>query len=854
MSALNPHPFVPRYDPDALERDRFGNPIDDGPALPDGVSVDLRQAPMDVMDGMVHIVQVGDGFDVDLGEDGDEGFSGAAPQREQKHDSNLAEFMTEGDLSNIAAQVIDWVEADMKGRAVWFDRLAEGLELLGVVPQKEAPGAFKLTKKVTHPLIMEAAVQFQARAVAEFLPPGGPAKALVLGESSEELEEQAERVADYQNYQLMVEDRDYYTETDRLLFVLSYEGSQFKKVYKDPLLNRPVSRWVRGEDFIVPYGATTLASAPRYTHQIPVSRNDMKKLQQQGTYRKIALATPTEGPVKSDRLQEARDQSQGQENAAKDLLDELPHTAFECHCDWDLKGFEHKDPDGVATGIGLPYVITVDRESCSVLAIRRNWKENDETYQKRMSFVHFPYLPGDGFYSYGLIHAIGGLGYAASGLLRIIMLGAAFASMQGGFKSVDAKISSNIELEFGKWIDTEMTAEELSKAFYTPQFREPSEALFKVLGLLVEGGQRFSSTTESMVGDASNTGPVGTTVALIEQGSKVFSGIHSRLHYAQGEELKLLAELNGEHLPEEGYPYAVHGKSRDIMRSDFDDRVDVLPVSDPNIFSSTQRIAIAQTLVQRSTEAPDLYDRRKVEKRFLTALRVADPDDVLIDKAKMQRCDPVTENAFLIVGKGARAYQDQAHDAHIAVHMDQLHRMEAEQNPLLQRVAPIMLAHVAEHMAYGMRVKMAMAMGVQLPPMNLDAEGDEDVTLALPPQIENALALRAAAAIAQLPPPQTQQADAQAQALQKQAEALQKEAQALAKQREALQGQMQQAERERAAADFAKRELALREQLAQVKQASAGREMTGEMRRIVDEAVSRVEAALAAKMESKEKA
>lgn len=817
----------------------YEGPLEEAPPLPfDRAMVNIGDAPMDMMEEGARIQEIpGGGVVVDF-----EPEETAAPASEeaQAHDANLAEHVDENELGRIAQQVKEWVEADIESRSEWHQRLADGLTVLGVIAEKsDSTGVFKQALKINHPAIAEAAVQFQARASSELLPPGGPAKGQVLGEKTEELEAQATRVADYLNYQLMTEDGDFFPEEEKLLFTLSVNGSQFKKIHRDWLAGRNVTRWVRGEDFIVPYGATSLETAPRYTHQNPIERNDMKKLQAMGFYRDTALVTPVEGPTRDQRVAEQKDKAQGQHDAGDLLLDDTPHTAWECYCTLDLKGFEDKDEAGELTGISLPYVVTVDKDSVKVLSIRRNWKESDPHKRKLVNFVHKPFIPGDGFYSYGYLHFLGGAAQAATGLLRVILLGGAFASMNGGFKSKDAKLSSNVEIEYGVWKDTDLSAEELSKAFYTPQFREPSEALFKVLGLIQELVQRFSSTSESMVGDASNAGPVGTTVALIEQGSKVFSGIHKRLHFAQAQELKLLMELNGQHVPEEGYPYNVAGASREVFAADFDERVDVVPVSDPNIFSSTQRIAIAQTLVQRATEVPDLYDRRKVEKRFLEALRLPDPDDVLLDHSKIDRCDPVTENALLLVGRPVKAYQDQHHDAHIAVHQDQMNRLQAEQHPLLQQIGPAMMAHVAEHMAFSYRIKMAMMMGISLPPLDLSPNAEE--AQPLPPEVENQIAQGAAAVIAQMPPPQGGQEQA---ALEEQAAAMQQEAEALSKQKQELEAMAQGIERQNQELAFGKREQGLRDKMAGMQQQARAKDQSAQVQSIVDAAVQRVEQAL----------
>ena len=390
-----------------------------------------------------------------------------------------------------------------------------------------------------------------------------------------------------------------------------------------------------------------------------------------------------------------------------------------------------------------PYVISVERDSLKVLAIRRGWREDDQDRRRRVQVVHYPFIRGDGFNGFGLLHLAAGVGKAATGALRVILDNAAWAALQGGFKSKDAKLPSQVKMSPGKWIDTEMTSEELAKCFYTPPYKDVPQALFAILELLTQMGQRLMSTTEATVGDASNTGPVGTTVALIEQGSKVQTAVHKRLHFALGEELQLLAELNGEHLPEEGYPYNVPGQSRQIMRADFDERVDVLPVSDPNIFSQTQRIAIAQAQVQLADSAPDLYDRREVHRRMLEALRTPDPDSVLPERKKIDRCDPVTENALAMVGTPIKVFADQYHDAHIAVHMGQLQLLAAQESPSLQLVQQVMMPHIAEHEAQAMRVKMMQSMGVQLPPLNVDPD-EEDPQPSLPPEVENQIAVKSA--------------------------------------------------------------------------------------------------------------
>lgn len=668
---------------------------------------------------------------------------GALPQGQgdpNDHYANIAEFLTEGQRNTIAMDVIEMVEADIQSRQPWFERFARGLELIGVKDEQGVKLPFTNASQAVHPLIAEAIIQFQARALKELFPAKGPAKAIVMGERTREKEEQAERVKDYQNYQLTVEDETYYPESDQLLWLVGFAGNVFRKCYNDPFTGKNVARLIHADELVVPYRATTLVDAPRFTHMIPYSQHEMRRLQASGFFMQTPLQIPSSTP--SDNLgspvQEAKDQAEGKTDP--DARDEdREHTVFEMNVFYDVPGFEDED------GIALPWLISVEKDSMKTLAIRRGWREGDAHKKRRMQIAHYPFIRGDGFYAYGLIHLAGGLGMAATGALRVILDNAAFAALQGGFKAKDgAKIPGSVTMEPGKYIETEASYEELEKAFFNPPFHPVPEAMFRVLGLLTEMGQRFVNTTEATVGDASNTGPVGTTVALIEQGSKVHSGVHSRLHVALGHELKYLAELNGEYLPDEGYPYEVPGASRMVYKADFDSRVDVIPVSDPNIFSQTQRIAMAQTTMQLADAAPDLYDRRAVHRRFHEAIGTYEVDEILIEREKIPRCDPVTENALAIVGRPVKAFLDQDHDAHVAVHLGQLQLMAAQGATGVELFQQIIMPHVAEHQALGMRLKMMQQIGLPLPPLKLDAKHDEPVTVELPPELENQVAVQAA--------------------------------------------------------------------------------------------------------------
>lgn len=660
-------------------------------------------------------------------------------------DTNLATLMDEADLNRLGAEICEKVEEDLRSRAPWYERYAQGLRRLGVYDAKAEVGALG-TAEVNHPLLLEAATQFQARAMAELYPPSGPVKGSIPGKKTQALLDQAVRIEQTLNYELTVADRTYYDEQDSQLLRLAFSGSEFQKVYDDPLTGRTVSRWVKAEDFIVPYSAGDLRTTPRYTHCIPVEHCDYKRFVKAGRYREVDLCESGDADADAGQaqVQEALDTIQGEDKPALQMAGDTCHRFYETHIDMDLKGFEHDVP--------CPYVVTVDKETQKVLAIYRNWQEGDEKYAKRQWFTHRKFLPGLGFYGFGLIHCIGGLGETATQLLRILLDAGAFATLQGGFKSKDAKLKGNVVLQPGVWQDCEMTSEELSRAFYTPPFKEPSEVLFRVLGLVVESGQRFAATQETMVGDAATTGPVGTMVAQIEQGSKVFSGIHKRLHKALGDEFILYAELYGENMPEVGLRDTDGGP---VMRSDFDGRVDVVPVSDPNIFSSSQRIAMGQTAYQMAVAMPDLADRRLAAVELLRAMRFPNPERIFPDKQEMaERADPVTEGSLLLMGRPLQAYFDQNHGAHIRVHMLQMQQLPPPMQAGLQ-------AHVTEHMAMDLRLRFQQMLGAQLPPMNFMARTGEQMVTPLPPEVENQIAMMAAQGAQQIM--QQQQAQQQAE-------------------------------------------------------------------------------------------
>jgi len=664
-------------------------------------------------------------------------------------DANLADKLTESEQTTLGMKLREYVEVDLQSRQVWEARMIDGLEIIGLEDVPDDAVAFEGAARVNYPGIAEAMVQFQARAMDELMPPEGPVKCGVIGKSSDELENQAERVQDYMNWQLMQEDDEYYSETDDMLLYLPYAGSAFRKIAPDPVTGRTRSRFVAASDFIVPYWAKSLKTAPRYTHRYTMPLNVYKRAVASGYFIDVDFRAKVSAPITQTTSQKLADTSDDKAEAYHE--DDRDLQFYEMTIDID---FEWEKQYGKDLGYDLPYVITFEWETGRVVRIARCWDEQDKTCSKDVWYSHYKFLPGLGFYGWGYLHLIGGLGRAASGALRLLLDGSATASLQGGFKSRDARIAGDVSFSPAVWRDVDMTAEELAKSFYSPPFKEPSPALFKTLEILINGVQRFASTTEAMVGDASNTGPVGTTVALIEQGSKIFSGIHKRIHAAMGRELKLIATSNYRYMAEDEYPFDVAGGDRRILREDFSPKVDIIPVSDPNIFSSVQRIAIAQAGVQLVDQRPDLYPRDaqiRAHRAMWKALRVPDADKYLPEKM-VKRLDPVSENVAMLSGIGVQVFAEQDDAAHMQVHA--LLEQEAAALPpdVQQKVIPALHAHMASHFASMHRKRISMAMeqatGAPAPPFDPNNYEDNEE---LPQDIETAVA-RAAAQFAPPPP------------------------------------------------------------------------------------------------------
>ena len=631
-------------------------------------------------------------------------------------DQNLAEVIDERELMRKASELVGFYENDRAARAEWEERYKQGLKTLdpdGGLAEGEDERSSRGLSVVVHPLIAEAATQFNAKAIAELYPSGGPVKSVILGEPNEEMEDQARRVREFMNYQITQEMPEYFPDLDQMLFHLPLIGHTFKKVWWDTNLDRQCSQFVKAEDFVVAPESKDLYTSPRYTHVIRMPKNDFNRYVQNGYYLQTKYGETDSVDPSGDTIGEIEgvDQYDDSNDNVMTLLEMHVYDLFD-----GIDGQEMDDEDFDDNAVAIPYVITIDYENQNVVSIRRNWKEDDERKKRRDWFVSYKFLPGLGFYGFGLYHMIGGLGKAATGSLRALLDSAAFSNMQGGFKLRGRVNGGDMQISPGEFVDLDSTVDDVNKAIMPLPFKEPSGSLFNLLGYMVDAGQRFASTADLNVGDVNPNAPVGSTVALIEQGSKAFSAIHKRLHYAQGQEFKLLADLNAENLPDE-FSFAQAGAAEIIYRTDFDDRIDIVPVSDPNIFSTAQRIAQAQAVLEMARSAPQLHDLYEAYKRMYEAIRIPNINEILQKPEEAVQMDPIDENMSVLYGKPIRAFPEQDHEAHIAVHMQFMQDPSLGGNPGAKQMQPVLIAHIAEHIALLYRQRMEAGINMQMPPM-----------------------------------------------------------------------------------------------------------------------------------------
>jgi len=661
-------------------------------------------------------------------------------------DENLAEEIDAKELNGVASELISCYESDKEARSEWEFRYKQGLETLdaqGGQDEEENQRASRGLSTVVHPMIAEAATHFNARAIAELYPSGGPVKTVIVGDPNEEMEEQAKRVKDYMNYQITQEMPEYFPDLDQMLFQLPLIGHTFKKVWWDANLDRQCSQFVKAEDFVVSPESKDLYTSTRYTHVIRMPRNDFNKYVQAGFYLPSKYSSEDIDPSG-----DIGSEIEGVDPYNSESKDEVM-TLLEMHCYQSFDGIDEDNEQDEDNMVHLPYVVTIDYDSEKIVAVRRNWEEADERKKRRDWFVSYKFLPGTGFYGFGLYHMIGGLGKAATGSLRALLDSAAFANMQGGFKLKGRVTGGEMQINPGEFADLDATVDDVNKAIMPLPFKEPSQTLFNLMNAITDIGRRFANTADLNVGDVNPNAPVGSTVALIEQGSKSFSAIHKRLHYSQGQEFKLLAKLNAEYLPEE-FKFAQSGVDTIIYAKDFNDRIDIIPVSDPNIFSTAQRIAQAQAVLQMSQSAPQLHDQYEAYKRMYEAIRINNIDEVLKKPEEASKLDPITENMSLMYGKPIRAFPEQDHESHIAVHMQFISDPSLAGNPGARSMQPLLIAHIAEHIALLYRQRMQSSINMSLPGMP-DIRDPKFKFEDIDPALDMAISQRAAEVVKQAP-------------------------------------------------------------------------------------------------------
>ena len=669
-------------------------------------------------------------------------------EEDDTFNENLAEDMDQSAIESMAGDLCGDIENDKNSRKDWEKAYTEGLKLLGL-QYEERTEPWNGASGVFHPMITEAVVRFQSETITETFPAQGPVRTKILGKETPEKQEAAVRVEFDMNYELTEVMREFRPEHERMLWSLPATGSAFKKVYYDPSLGRQVSMFIPAEDIILPYGATDLDTCYRLTHVMRKTKNEIVKLQQAGFYRDIELPDPSK---EQTNIQKAKDKETG----FSDLNDER-YIIYECHVDLDLDGYKDTNGDGEETGIGLPYVVTLIKGTNDVLAIRRNWKEDDDLRLKRQHFVHYQYIPGFGAYGFGLFHLIGGFAKSATSIMRQLVDAGTLSNLPGGLKSRGLRIKGDdTPIQPGEFRDVDIGSGALRDNILPLPYKEPSGVLFQLLGTIVEEGRRFAATADMKVSDMSAQAPVGTTLALLERQLKVMSAVQARLHYSFKQELQLLAGLIRDYTDPE-YDYDPDKGTRRAKQEDYN-HVDILPVSDPNAATMSQRVVQYQAVIQMAQMAPDIYDLPQLHRQMLAVLGIKDADKLVPLPDDQKPKDPVSENMAALKLEPLKAFFYQDHESHIKVHMmamqDPIVMQLIGQNPKAPQIQAAMMAHVAEHVGFAYRQKIEQQLGMPLPPP------DEK----LPPQIEVALSgMMAQAAQQVLQQNQQQAAQQQAQ-------------------------------------------------------------------------------------------
>jgi hypothetical protein len=700
-------------------------------------------------------IEIVDPESVTIGIDGLEIQIEPEEETAESFDANLAEYMNENELVQIAGNLIGDFDSDISSRKDWIQTYVDGLELLGLkIEERSEP--WEGACGVYHPLLSEAVVKFQAETMMATFPAAGPVKTQIIGKETPEKKEAAVRVQNDMNYELTDVMQEYRPEHERMLWSLGIAGNAFKKVYYDPALQRQVSMFVPAEDIVVPYGASSIEAAERVTHVMRKTENDLLRLQQAGFYRDIDLGTP-------DNVLDEVEKKIAEKLGFRATSDDR-YKVLEMHVDLDLPGFEHTDEDGNPTGIGLPYVVTIEKGSNSVLAIRRNWEEDDKTHQKRQHFVHYGYIPGFGFYCFGLIHLIGAFAKSGTSILRQLVDAGSLANLPGGFKTRGLRVKGDdTPIAPGEFRDVDVPSGTMKDNIMPLPYKEPSMVLAGLLDKIVDEGRRFASASDLKVADMSGNTPVGTTLAILERTLKVMSAVQARIHYSMKQEFKLLKKIIADYTPED-YKYEPSEGRRSAKKSDYDD-VDVVPVSDPNAATMSQKIMQYQAALQLAQQAPQLYNLPLLHRQMLDVLGLQNANKLVPMPEDQKPRDPISENMAAFKMEPLKAFIYQDHQAHIAVHMaamqDPKIMQMMGQNPNAQMIIGAMMAHIQEHVGYEYRRQMEEMIGVPIP-------YSEEDDYSLPEEVELQIARLAAPAAQKLL--QMNQAQAAQQQAQQQAQ------------------------------------------------------------------------------------
>lgn len=651
-------------------------------------------------------------------------FTAGAAEEEVGFGDNLAEHMEDDVLSRLSSELMGMYQSDRNSRKEWEETYIKGLNQLGLkIEERTTP--WEGACGVTHPILSEAVVRFQSQAISEIFPSAGPVETKIIGKATPEKIKQASRIKGYLNYLVTDKMREYRSETEKLLFSLPLAGSAFRKVYWDPTLCRPCAMFVPSEDLVVSYGAPSLAMAERVTHVMKRSANDLRKMQFSGFYRDFELADPSPDP---DDIQRKYDELTGEQPSYEF---DGRHTLLEVHADIDLEGFEDES-DGEPTEIALPYVVTLDLSSTKVLSVRRNWFEDDPKRSRRNHFVHYEYIPGLGFYGFGLIHMVGGIAKSATSILRQLVDAGTLSNLPGGLKARGLRIrGEDAPISPGEFRDVDVPGGAIRDNITFLPYKEPSNVLYQLLGNIVEEGRRFASLTDVKISDMSQQAPVGTTLALMERSMKVMSAIQARLHASMRDEFEILQDIVKDNGPHE-YPYDIDGDGQ-VKEDDFDDRIDVLPVSDPNSATMAQRIMQYQAALQLASTSPQMYNMPQLHRQMLDVLGIDEAEKIIPLDDEIEAADPVTENMNLLNEEPVKAHIWQDHEAHIATHM------AASQDPQIMEllgsspsagaIQGSFSAHITEHLAFQYRKKIEEQLGIPLPPPGEPLPEDVEVQL-----------------------------------------------------------------------------------------------------------------------------